>query len=332
MVGVEYVEQVYRHDLPPEQWLRELVARLPWTSRSCVAQAYELDLSDVANPKVGRHASLFGDFDRDKTIQGHRFLMQGQDLMRLYRRRVTSARTTFPPGHPIFQQFLADNGIRDGAAVVALDAKRVGVTLSVLSKRDYALGTKERYVFTRIAAHIAASFRMRSDPLGACPADRAEAIFTSEGRLVHATGEAKQPERRGLLREFFRRVERARGPLRHTDSMEALDAWTALLDGRWSLVDHVDSDGRRHCLFVRNDPDLGQQRALNTIERQVVALAALGLPNKLIAYELGIALAAVTSALHLAMQKLNIGRRAELVRVLGVLADAAREEQPEHQR
>jgi DNA-binding NarL/FixJ family response regulator len=73
------------------------------------------------------------------------------------------------------------------------------------------------------------------------------------------------------------------------DPARAVAAWKGLVDARWSLVDWFDSDGSSYLLAHRNDGPLAPLELLTERERQVVALAALGLANKMIAYELGIA-------------------------------------------
>jgi hypothetical protein len=54
--------------------------------------------------------------------------------------------------------------------------------------------------------------------------------------------------------------------------LSAAQLWREILLGRWHLIDHVDSNGRRY---------------VSPRERQVLELALRGRPNKAIAYELG---------------------------------------------
>jgi DNA-binding NarL/FixJ family response regulator len=70
---------------------------------------------------------------------------------------------------------------------------------------------------------------------------------------------------------------------------DALGAWTALVDGRWSLVDVFERGGKRWVVAVPNLPDVRDPRALPPIERAVFGLLARGRSNKSIAFELGIA-------------------------------------------
>ena len=76
--------------------------------------------------------------------------------------------------------------------------------------------------------------------------------------------------------------------MRQSDPAKALEIWKALVRGRWSMVDWVDSDDRRLILAVPNPPDVGSPRGLSEREMQVVTYASFGHSNQFIAYELGI--------------------------------------------
>jgi DNA-binding NarL/FixJ family response regulator len=77
--------------------------------------------------------------------------------------------------------------------------------------------------------------------------------------------------------------------LRRKDPDEALSMWRALVEGRYSLVDRFESDGKRFLVAYEIPPGLQDPRGLTGRERAVASLLALVLPDKLIAYELGLA-------------------------------------------
>ncbi|HVY45932.1 MAG TPA: helix-turn-helix transcriptional regulator, partial [Minicystis sp.] len=87
-----------------------------------------------------------------------------------------------------------------------------------------------------------------------------------------------------------------------------------LVDGRWSLVDRFDRDGRRYVVAHANRLGAPGPRALTAQERDVAAMAAVGLPIKVIAYELGLSVPRVSNVLRVAMAKIG-SSRAELVRI-----------------
>src|SRR5689334_15941551 len=90
--------------------------------------------------------------------------------------------------------------------------------------------------------------------------------------------------------------------------------WQALIAGRWSIVDHFDSDGRRFLIAHRNQPEVTAPAPLTAREAQVFRAAALGHPKKLIAYELGIALSTVATHLRNAAARLGVHTRVGLIR------------------
>jgi DNA-binding CsgD family transcriptional regulator len=176
-----------------------------------------------------------------------------------------------------------------------------------------------RRVWGQLAAHIGIAHRLRrklaglaapsSDPLG-------EAIVDLDGRCHHAEGEARSVEAREILRDASRRVMRARSSLRSRDPDEAIEIWQGLVNGRWSLVDRFDSDGKHYLVAHRNPPQVRDHRALSQREAQVAAYVAIGLSSKAIAYALGIT--TTTTADHVASieRKLGTRSRTELVRLL----------------
>jgi DNA-binding NarL/FixJ family response regulator len=95
----------------------------------------------------------------------------------------------------------------------------------------------------------------------------------------------------------------------------SLSLWRGLLSGRWSIIRHFERDGRRFLLARRNDPEASGSSPLTTLERQIAGYAALGHSSKLIAYELGLAPSTVAERLQLAISKLGVRSRSELIQL-----------------
>lgn len=168
------------------------------------------------------------------------------------------------------------------------------------------------------AAHLGAATRLRSLATPVRVDDGGtESILSTNGRVLHAIGDATDKANRESLVEAVVRRERARGRLRRSDPEEAAQLWSVLVSGRWSIIDFVDRDGKR-LLLARKNPVHGPDvLALSDEERDVVWLATFGHSRKYIAYELGLATATVTKRLGSALRKLRIGSRRELLRKLG---------------
>lgn len=139
-----------------------------------------------------------------------------------------------------------------------------------------------------------------------------EAILSPAGTVVHAEGEAKQRSVRDKLRAAASRIDRARGRMRKNSPMEALDLWRGIIDGRWSLIDRFESDGRRTLVAVRAASPCPDPRSLTPRQRQVVRLVAAGLSNKQIAYELGTTESNIGTHVASALHKLRASSRADL--------------------
>ncbi|MBS1149735.1 MAG: hypothetical protein H6Q89_1433 [Myxococcaceae bacterium] len=212
----------------------------------------------------------------------------------------------------------------DGLGFKALDGEGFAISFAGPSQHVRTTTAADRARWRRIAPHLAAGFRLRRRLDGARELESgAEAIFTPEGRCLDARGSATTADARELLRSAVRSVERSRGPLRRKDPEQALGVWKGLVTGRWSLVDSFTSDQKRYVVARQNAPSLRDPRALSERERQVVAFAASGEHNKLIAYRLGLATSSVATHLANASRKLKIRSRSELARLHAVNNSAA---------
>lgn len=166
--------------------------------------------------------------------------------------------------------------------------------------------------WSRVAAHIVAAHRMRRR-LGASPFDGAEAVITPRGRVVHAEGPASTPANLELLRNTAIGIDRAR-TARVRSTGEALELWRAVHEGRWSIADTFDHDGRRFLVVRENEPAADPAPALSRREQQVLDLLALGHSNTTIAYQLGLSTSSVATHIRRAAAKLNLPDTRELVR------------------
>lgn len=227
-------------------------------------------------------------------------------------------------------------GCADLLCILAVDPNGVGVHMSALLPRVTNFASRSQGRLQMLGAHITAGYRLRRvltekngsslvSPAG-LPRD-AEAVFDAESfRFVDAVGRAAEPSAAEILREAARRVDLARGALRREDPQRALETWSALVDGRWSLVDWFDTDGRRFILAMPNPPEIRDPRGLTEQERQVVMYAILGESGKLIGYRLGLSKSRVSGLLRSAMRKLGVSSRAALIQKLlplGTLVPAA---------
>jgi DNA-binding CsgD family transcriptional regulator len=223
--------------------------------------------------------------------------------------------------HPAWREILHPQGMHDYCAInVLADPNGHGCIVGAPLPKVTRTTAPVKRVWDRIAAHIAAGLRLRA-ALGATdPTHGAEAILSPSGDVEHAEAEARDVPARERLRRAAVLVDRARSKLRREDPGQALELWQALVSGRWSLIEHFERDGRRYLVARRNDPGVTDPRTLSARERQVAWYAALGHPNKLIGYELGLGPSTVATHLRAAMNKLGVGSRSELIALVHALA------------
>jgi DNA-binding CsgD family transcriptional regulator len=200
------------------------------------------------------------------------------------------------------------SGIVDAVGLVVREPSGKGMCATVGLRTSEILKVHERRLLTKIAAHLASGFRLRRTSLTS-PLDDADAVLTPNGKVLHAHELAKN--KLDSLDDGRRRRDEAR-KMKH-DAEKAIEIWKGLVAGRWSLVDHFDSDGKRFLLAMKNNPKVGQRADLTPRERRVTALVAMGNRDKEIAYMLGLSVASVTASLHRARTKLKVKTRGELV-------------------
>lgn len=178
---------------------------------------------------------------------------------------------------------------------------------------------RDRAILDCFAAHLGSALRLRALLAhGRASADDAavDAVISPDGRLLDARGdEAKDVDARAPLLDAVRRSERAK--LRRASAEERLEIWTALVDGRWSILESTERDGKRMLLAYRNDATSRTPaiRQLTKREQAIAQYASLGHPLKYIAYELGIPLSTVGASLDRALRKLGVASRAELIQL-----------------
>lgn len=318
---LEVVEAVYDVDASRTAWLRAIAerTRAAFSQDNVGAYALTYDVSDVENAKFGK-PMLVGvaseDAERVLSKEIPSFYRARPPLVEAIFRHVGYGPSTRLPWTPedlhLVHDLLKRAGIREilGINGVSVDGRSVhaGVLLSRPAKNiDYT-------ALARISSHFAAGARLRRrlDEAKTSPLDAAEAILDESGKVLEASGKAKLREARATLSAAAASLTRLKKRTRK-DPERALAQWRALVDARWSLVDHFERDGKHFVLAERNDPALGPLELLSERELQVVALAAMGHANKMIAYELGIAVSTVGVLLSRAAARLGAKSRAALV-------------------
>jgi DNA-binding CsgD family transcriptional regulator len=168
-----------------------------------------------------------------------------------------------------------------------------------------------RTALERIRVHVESGLRLRL--LGG---EKAVAVLSTSGKVLHLAN-AETETHSAQLGHQAKSIDHGRTRAQRHDL--GMRVWTALVDGRWSLVEHTDSDGQRHYLAFENTPRAQAYRALTERESIVVDQSIQGLAGRYIAYSTGLTPARISRLLTSAATKLGFHNRLELVRVASTL-------------
>lgn len=218
-----------------------------------------------------------------------------------------------------FARAVKSRGFRDTFGVTASAPGRRGLVVNAPLEHPLTLHPATRQRWRELGVHLQAAYRLRQRMGLACERGAGAssgptcAVVAPGGEVFHAEGDARAVSARAELGRAARRIHEARRASVRSEPAEALALWRGLVDGRWSLVERFDSDGRRFFVAIENAHDVSDPRSLTKRERAVVALVAQGDSNKWVAYQLGITAGAVATLLARAMRKLGLETRAALI-------------------
>lgn len=325
---LEVVEVAYRLDLDEPAWLAEIAAIAhAQLDRGLGVSVYTLETLGPRAGEVGAMVSHGADPSMVAFAASKLGAMPPPIAETVLRVPLGFAASSEIAGPEAIRAFLGENpyGMVDTAGVQALDPSGTSLWIVIPAREVVTVQDAMRERWQRVAAHLTAGLRLRR-ALAARETRHeelhtADAVLETDFSVAHASDRAAPALE--ALREFAREVDRSRGRLRKDAPDEALALWRGLCDGTWSLVDHVDSDGRRYMVARHNEPAVAADRALTPREQQVVAFVAMGHADKLVAYELGLAESTVQSHLSSAMRKMGIPSRAELIRAVLALSGSA---------
>jgi len=325
---IDVVEAAYDLDGDDAAWLRQLVTIVrPLVDGGRGIMAYFYDHSA---PLVDLHktAQIF-DLDPKSIPDGDKWVRSKPEFTRfvhthndglLGMSELCKRAGIDVNDWPEMKRFYKHAGLKDYAALQTVEPGGKGVVISAGQLEQRSFGPRTRRLWNRVTAHIASGRRLRAAIAESGASE--EAILKPNGTLEHAEGDGTSKTSREALRDAVQRTEKARGKLRKQDPEGATEVWTALVSGRWSLVDRYETGGRRYIVARRNEHTLRDPRALTQRERAISHLAALGKSNKLIGYELGLSESTVGSHLHQVMRKLGVKTRVELMQLIAQLGSS----------
>jgi DNA-binding CsgD family transcriptional regulator len=316
---IAIIESAYALAPTCEAWLQGVAdAALPCFDQGMGVQAYAYDARDRSRFRIGACATAGHSLIDGAGIEALVRSMPPPLIDAFYKPAIAHSvvellpRLVRPLGPEVDSSLgnaLVSRNVADVLGIGAGDPSFTGCMLTFPAPRIVKIPSRLRHSMTRISAHVAAGFRLQH-AAEVSPNDAA-AILDPDGKLLHAASPEAKAERSSLTRFVSRRAA-ARGRLRREDGARAVDLWKALVEGEWTIVDHLDTDGKRLLLARRNRPAVGDPGALTLRERQVAVYAGLGHSLKFIGYELGLSPPTVSAHLKHALKKLRLRHRSEL--------------------
>lgn len=195
----------------------------------------------------------------------------------------------------------------DAVHVNGLDADSRGVLVAITIPEPRRLRPAEARRLRLLSAHLTAAYR-----LWISPNRHPVAVFDRRGRAAHVE-RGHEPALATLRQHVLSITARQQAK---AQPEEVLEAWQALVLGRYSLVARFDSDGRRFLVAMENAPTVLDPRGLTRSEAAVSAFARHGHSLKQIGYELGLSTGTVSGLLARAFRKLRVRTRTELIQRL----------------
>ncbi|HXJ19160.1 MAG TPA: helix-turn-helix transcriptional regulator [Polyangia bacterium] len=317
---VDLIESIYALESSDREWLAGIAGRARTVFGEHDVGAYGLtyDASDVTDCRFStvvfagvQSPELRRILSADTPAA---FRASPTDVEAIFRRTPYGPSRALPATGPVRK--IIERQTRIGVEILGLNGVNVdgrGAHVGVLVPVRAAGRSVSPELLARVSSHLAAAYRLRARVRSGSRPERAEAILRPDGTIDHAEGPAKLSGAREELARAAIRIDRLRSSSRRRDPQRAIETWKALVDARWSLVDHFEKDGTRYLLAQRNDPEVAHIALLSERERQVVALAAIGHHDKMIAYELGISGSTARVLLSRAARKLGARTRAELI-------------------
>jgi DNA-binding NarL/FixJ family response regulator len=163
-----------------------------------------------------------------------------------------------------------------------------------------------------VATHLATGWRLRQ-ALKHEPLATPEAVFSPDGAPMHLEGAAMQTTARDILRRIVRERERRRSARAHEEE----PLWPALVRGRWTLVDQVESDGRRLVVACRN---AAVRPRLYRKDHIILHRALEGEANKVIASDLHLSESQVSRRICHILATLRVADLLEAMKLSHILA------------
>jgi DNA-binding CsgD family transcriptional regulator len=221
--------------------------------------------------------------------------------------------------HRIFLREFADQGIVDAVQMVIPHPTSHSFLLFTArhhNQRVVPEQAKQRWI--NLQAHIGAVYDLRQR-LRDNSFDEAGVVwFDTSGNCV-AEGPAVYDDIRERLRDAVLAREAARKADTVSKRVDLERYWANVISGRWAILDHFDTDGKRFVIALPVSKYGNRLRGMSNRELETLRMLGEGMSNKAIAAALFVSESAISTHLGNVYQKLGIHDRVTVVQLVQAL-------------
>lgn len=311
---------IYDLDRSEAEWIEAIIQALgPLMDGGHGVVAHIVDPRDGENPMLGQyHAD-----DALGTLEQYisTMLEEGIDpsnMMEIFGRPLEDPRGLESLaqswgqslGFRLFQRLFTGKGIVDALGIIVPHGRSM-MFFTAHQNQLRPVPQRVRHHWINLQKHLVVLHELRLKIAEDTWDEETCLWFNAQGDFQ--SGNSVDASIRDRLRAAIRLRETALSRGKSADVASVEDFYTNVLNGQWVIVDHFDSDGKRHVVAVPVLQDTEGLRGLTPRERQVLKLLDHGVSNKSIGYQLGISTGAAAAHLHHIYRKLGVKDRASAV-------------------
>jgi hypothetical protein len=219
---------------------------------------------------------------------------------------------------PEFRDSYGAVGLEDAMGLMAHDGRYV--TVAAIPLRAQHTRSPCEPIVRQMRRHLQAGFLN----LRHRPPSREDIVGDGTGRILNGSAQTLGVDGRELFKAAARAYDAER--CGRAPDADAEKVWGELFAGGWTLLESVDTDGKRMLLLRRDEagavkvephPSNPHSGGLDVCEQRALELLARGAAYKVIASELGIAASTAAEVAGRALRRLGFKSRLAFVRSAG---------------
>lgn len=322
-----FVEAAYRLQAPHLEWFGEII-RIWAQAFSPSPEAHSgttYSLGEIAEGGLEgadiRARSIHHQLDETMFLKAARQLppsaiqaLCGRSTCSTLSARIAQDPRLTPALLALWKEAFGEFGFQDVIGLVSVEQDGLGSVFCAYYEGPVRLQPRIADRWQRLNAHVSHALRLRSSLGTASVLDSAAAVLSPTGRSLYARSAARSSSAQQLFKHRVHTMEQAQTRSRRVrEPDELLRVWQGLVEGRWTVVERCDTDGRRYYVVLENPSPAVPLHRLSNVEQDVLSCVIRGMADKAVASHLGLQEHIVIDALASVRRKTRIRSRIELI-------------------